>query len=836
MKKIYLAIFLMFLFNFQGFSQLKLVQGKNGKYGFVNVLGDTVIPAIYDYAEDFSEGLALVKKFKQYKLIDTLGQLWDLDKFGKIPGLRYDWGVYHSGMPLLIAIWDCAYIDQNGKIALKIPYQDAESFHNNVAKVYKADKYAYINRYGARISDWKPLPDNYRAVLYKGFYGYVNKNGRLVIDYQFRKAYDFDGDVAIASPDMVRWAVINRHGTYISDFYDTVHNYEGDMAIVEKNGQYGFIGRDGKFRSGWYDHVQKMDTGLYKVQRLNKFALVKDGFQVTKWYDKIERYNERFWIAKDGDKYAFLNNIGAYVVGWYQRLWTDPRYPDIVFVGQDNKYGFYNLKNFYISPLFDTLIFSENIALVRKDGKYGYIAANGRKITEIQFDRATPFHNAVATVEKQNKVAYINTQGKLIMDWIDKDIIVKSPPPGLFVVKVGNKYGYQTLNGRRVIPAEYDSAAPFSDGVALVKLYPRWMYIDTTGKLLPIKGNKNNPALRLDWGYRHTLKPILIKVWDYLAYINPEGKVVLKLPPEITDATSFVNGRAKVFKGEYYNYIDKKGNLLYQWQPLPDDYHVALRNGKFGFIDKNNHLVIPPKFDYAYDFHNGLAKVQINGKWGYINRKGQLITPLFDQITDFKDGLAIAKNNGKYALVNRQGKVISKWYDKIYPFHDGLARVKIGDKYTFITQEGKQLPQLFDDAGDFTGGLARVKLNGKWGFIDTKGKLVVKPQYDWVTDFVGGMAKVEKDGKFAFIGSKGQLITDWFDRIYFFSDGRAVVMKDGKWGYIDVNGRVVIPLIYDHAYAFSHGKAIAILNNKILTIDKDGQIIDQKPIKPENQR
>ncbi len=829
MKKILLSG-LILMFWVSGFAQLKLVRSATGKYGFVNIFGDTVVPAIYDYAEDFSEGLALVKKLKGYKLIDTLGNLWDLSKFGKTPGLRYDWGVYHSGMPLLLPVWDCAYIDQNGKIALKIPYRDATSFRNSKAKVWEGDKYAYINRYGALVTPWKEEPDNYRAVKYKGFYGYVNKNGKLVIDYQFRKAYDFKDGIAKVSPDMLRWAIINKKGKYISDFYDEISDFDGSVAIVKKEGSYGFIGIDGKFRSGWYEEVQKMDSALYRVKKSESYALVKDGFQVTKWYDNIERYDENYWLAKDGDKYAFLNNMGAYVVGWYHKLWTLPGYPDLVFVMLDNKYGFYNVHNYYISPLFDTLVFSEGIALVRQDGKYGFISMTGKKITSIDYDYATPFKNAVATVEKDGKVAYINPEGKLIMDWIDKDVIVKSPPPGLFVVKIGNKYGYQTLNGRRVIPAEYDYAEPFSEGVALVKLYPKWMYIDTTGKLLPIKNNKDNPALRLDWGYRHTLKPIKIKVWDYLAYINPEGKVVLKLPPEITDAESFRNGRAKVYKGDKYNYIDKKGNLLYEWKDIPDDYHVALRNGKFGFIDKNNHLVIEPKFDYAYDFKNGVAKVQLNGKWGYINREGKLITPLFDNISDFENGLAIAENNGKYALVSRSGKVISQWYDKIYPFRDGMAKVRIGDKYSFVNTKGKQIPLTFDEAEDFSEGLAKVRVGDKWGFINKDGKFIVKPQYDWATSFTGGMAKVQKGDKYTLIGTKGQQITDWFDRIYFFSDERAVVMKDGKWGYIDVNGRIVIPLIYDKAYAFSNGKAMAIKDGKIFIIDHNGDILEEKEI------
>ena len=35
---------------------------KNGKWGYINIKGDEVIPCVYSYAEPFSCGLALVTK------------------------------------------------------------------------------------------------------------------------------------------------------------------------------------------------------------------------------------------------------------------------------------------------------------------------------------------------------------------------------------------------------------------------------------------------------------------------------------------------------------------------------------------------------------------------------------------------------------------------------------------------------------------------------------------------------------------------------------------------------------------------------------------------------
>lgn len=54
-----------------------------------------------------------------------------------------------------------------------------------------------------------------------------------------------------------------------------------------------------------------------------------------------------------------------------------------------------------------------------------------------------------------------------------------------------------------------------------------------------------------------------------------------------------------------------------------------------------SHYVIHPQFDAARSFHEGLAAVEIGGKWGYINRYGTyVINPQFDRAGSFTDDMA----------------------------------------------------------------------------------------------------------------------------------------------------------------------------------------------------
>ena len=61
------------------------------------------------------------------------------------------------------------------------------------------------------------------------------------------------------------------------------------------------------------------------------------------------------------------------------------------------------------------------------------------------------------------------------------------------------------------------------------------------------------------------------------------------------------------------------------------------KDGRYGFIDQTGAEVIPFKYDYAANFSNGQALVQLYGKWGYINEAGaEVILCKYDHIENIK--------------------------------------------------------------------------------------------------------------------------------------------------------------------------------------------------------
>jgi hypothetical protein len=133
---------------------------------------------------------------------------------------------------------------------------------------------------------------------------------------------------------------------------------------------------------------------------------------------------------------------------------------------------------------------------------------------------------------------------------------------------------------------------------------------------------------------------------------------------------------------------------------------------------------IKPRFGEAEEFAaNGLARVWVNGKWGYINEKGEeVIKPRFDEAWLFAaNGLAPVKVNGKWGYINEKGKeVIKPRFDLVWSFAaNGLALVLVNGKVGYLNEKGEEvIKPRFDGAWSFSAnGLAPVKVNDKWGYI-----------------------------------------------------------------------------------------------------------------------
>jgi len=62
------------------------------------------------------------------------------------------------------------------------------------------------------------------------------------------------------------------------------------------------------------------------------------------------------------------------------------------------------------------------------------------------------------------------------------------------------------------------------------------------------------------------------------------------------------------------------------------------------YIPGMDFVVIPPQFEQAESFSEGLARVKVGNQWGYIDKVGKLVLqPQFEQAESFSEGLGLVR-------------------------------------------------------------------------------------------------------------------------------------------------------------------------------------------------
>lgn len=301
-------------------------------------------------------------------------------------------------------------------------------------------------------------------------------------------------------------------------------------------------------------------------------------------------------------------------------------------------------------------------------------------------------------------------------------------------------------------------------------------------------------------------------------------------------------------------------------------------NSKYGFIDcATGKQVIDLIYDYADDFHEGLAAVSTGGtwdeyygykegKWGFIDKAGKIVVPLiYDKVCDFSEGYAAVVTNNKAGFINKAGDMVIAQNYFLYmqettKFSEGMAVVQSGGtweepNFIVINNNGSKLLDLnygYVYGSSFSGGMLAVAEKGelgigggyidkwgnclversvlygtKFGFVDTSGKEIVPVIYDDVWDFSDEIAVVKKDNKFGAVDNTGKVIIPvTYDDINVKAfEGFIGVKSNGLWGYVDYANRVVIPATYSIASNFSEGIVTVAKNGLWGAIDKTGSIV-----------
>ena len=215
------------------------------KAGYINTKNEWVIPPTYLYAFAFQQGVARVKKGRNYMYINLKGEpvIQDFDNY-----VIQNYVIEPSDNTYIIGVRkECKYMvyDLNGNLL-----DTYDGFINNwsgnaIFGVKKGGKWGYIDGYGKVIipleyEEVGNFSEGLAAVRKDGKWGYINLKNEVVIPFEFtnRGVSSFKNGVAKYYTDS-GIGLINLKGEIIAEpKYDSIEYVKGNVAIVSFDDYY----------------------------------------------------------------------------------------------------------------------------------------------------------------------------------------------------------------------------------------------------------------------------------------------------------------------------------------------------------------------------------------------------------------------------------------------------------------------------------------------------------------------------------------------------------------------------------------------------------------------
>ena len=216
-------------------------------------------------------------------------------------------------------------------------------------------------------------------------------------------------------------------------------------------------------------------------------------------------------------------------------------------------------------------------------------------------------------------------------------------------------------------------------------------------------------------------------------------------------------------------------------------------NGLWGVINDKGEVVLPTIYeDNIYTpLQNWLLRQ--GNQFGIADNQGQILIPVeYDMVYPFINDWALAQKNGKWGYVNRNNEMMIPFeYQALNSFMNHRAIAQKDSLWGIINQKNEVLLTFkYDVLNEDLFNNISAKQNGKWGLISDDYEEVVPFQYDDLT-FLGRCIRVKFADKFGLYNLEGQLLTEVeYDELSAAIDGEYIVAcKDGQCGILNNTGK-----------------------------------------------
>ena len=511
--------------------------------------------------------------------------------------------------------------------------------------------------------------------------------------------------------------------------------------------------------------------------------------------EKISEY--KYFIVKEDNKYGIIDTQGEKVI---EAKYEDIKIPNpekAIFIcyengetkvlndkGEEIFTNYENIEPLRLKNISSDLMYEKSVLKYFKDGKFGIIDFNGKKLTKAIYDEidTLQFKEGELLVKKDGKYGIINIKGTTLVktnyDKIETDKFYEEEngykKAGYIVSKIteqGYRYGYVDLKGKEIVETKYNDlyriAEINSEDIYIIcaengkygliknskkiieNEYQALTYTESNNTIIALKGKKygvlsTDGKILVPFEYKQiditgeyiyaTTNDENIKIFDSngketnmsenLAIINipdTEYKLYIETVNEKTTYNIYRN-ETKITNNEYL-YI----------QYLYENYFiVANLDGKLGIIDDNE----KSKIGFNY---NSVQKIENTNMVQALNNNTN-ITEIYSKemkkICELEN--ATIENNKEYIKLYNEDEVkyISKDEKEVKNtdiyLNNKIFAKKSGNRWGFVNINGDKIVDYkYEQVTEVNKyGFAGVKQNGKWGVINGEGKIIVEPEYE----------------------------------------------------------------------------------------------------------
>lgn len=317
----------------------------------------------------------------------------------------------------------------------------------------------------------------------------------------------------------------------------------------------------------------------------------------------------------------------------------------------------------------DSALCQSGLRSIFENHKSGFIDTTGKIIIKPTFDAVNEFCNGLAWFSDSGKTGYIDTKGNKVFI---SPYAFSEFHEGLVAFFKGGKLGFFNKKGEI---AFYPRFKNFILGCDLVSSGIPY-FSEGLASVIIAKGDTSN--------------------WLNDIFINRKGVNAFG-DRSFASADNFSEGLAFVILDNGENgYINHKGELAInleqgkRGEEFSEGFAVINMNDSSNiayYINKKGEWLGSSLFERADAFSDGMAKVRINDKWGFINTNGDIvIDPIYNENSgEFSEGLApvsliVPSKTDKWRsltyVINYKGEIVLGPYENviIQTFRNGLAR------------------------------------------------------------------------------------------------------------------------------------------------------------------